>query len=75
MIGIFIFTTTMKIIINSKETETQAQTLQALAEELALPKSGVAVAKNQQMIHREDWGHTALTENDNILIIKAACGG
>lgn len=65
----------MNIIINSKSTETQAQTLQALAEELSLPKSGVAVAKNQQMIHREDWDQTALAENDNILIIKAACGG
>lgn len=65
----------MNIIINSKSTETQAQTLQALAEELSLPKSGVAVAKNQQMIHREDWSQTALAENDNILIIKAACGG
>ncbi|MBR6086598.1 MAG: sulfur carrier protein ThiS [Prevotella sp.] len=65
----------MNIIINSKSTETQAQTLQALAEELSLPKSGVAMAKNQQMIHREDWDQTALAENDNILIIKAACGG
>lgn len=65
----------MKIIINSKETETQSQTLQALAEELSLPASGVAMAKNQQMIHREDWGDTALAENDNVLIIKAACGG
>ncbi len=65
----------MNIIINSKSTETQAQTLQALAEELSLPKSGVAMAKNQQMIHREDWDQTTLAENDNILIIKAACGG
>lgn len=65
----------MKIIINSKETETQSQTLQALAEELSLPASGVAMAKNQQMIHREDWSDTTLAENDNILIIKAACGG
>lgn len=65
----------MNIIINSKSTETQAQTLQALAEELSLPKAGVAMAKNQQMIHREDWDQTALAENDNILIIKAACGG
>lgn len=65
----------MNIIINSKSTETQAQTLQALAEELSLPKSGVAMAKNQQMIHREDWDQTVLAENDNILIIKAACGG
>ncbi len=65
----------MKIIINSKETETQAQTILALTEELSLPLSGVAVAKNQQMIRREDWGATPLAENDNVLIIKAACGG
>ena len=65
----------MKILINSKETETQAADVAALAAELALPKGGVAVAVNNQMVRRDDWADTPLNEGDNILIIKAACGG
>lgn len=65
----------MKILINSKETETQAADVAALAAELALPKGGVAVAVNNQMVRRDDWAGTPLNEGDNILIIKAACGG
>lgn len=65
----------MKILINSKETETQAADVAALAAELALPKGGVAVAVNNQMVRRDDWAATPLNEGDNILIIKAACGG
>lgn len=65
----------MKILVNSKETETQAADVAALAAELALPKAGVAVAVNNQMVRRDDWAATPLNEGDNILIIKAACGG
>lgn len=65
----------MKILINSKETETASPDLASLATELALPKAGVAVAVNNQMVRREEWATTPLNENDSILIIKAACGG
>lgn len=65
----------MKILVNSKETETQAADVAALAAELTLPKAGVAVAVNNQMVRRDDWAATPLNEGDNILIIKAACGG
>lgn len=65
----------MKIFLNSKETETQAADVAALAAELALPKVGVAVAVNSQMVMRDNWAATPLNEGDDVLIIKAACGG
>ena len=65
----------MKIRINNKETDVQAESLLDLAKELSLPESGVAVAVNNRMIPRTDWQQTALKDDDNIVIIKAVCGG
>lgn len=65
----------MNITINNKPTDTQAENLAQLAAELELPQKGVAVAVNNKMIPRTDWEATALVENDNVVIIKAACGG
>lgn len=65
----------MKITINNKEMFTTSSTLLQLAEELALPASGVAMALNNRMIPRADWGDTPLEEGASIVIIKAACGG
>ena len=66
---------TMNIVINNKATETQAQNVQALAEELALPQKGVAIAIANKMVPRGEWESALLNENDNVVIIKAACGG
>lgn len=65
----------MKIRINNKETDVQAESLLDLAKELSLPERGVAVAVNNHMIPRTDWQQTALKDDDNIVIIKAVCGG
>lgn len=65
----------MKIRINNKETDVQAESLLDLAIELSLPERGVAVAVNNRMIPRTDWQQTALKDDDNIVIIKAVCGG
>ncbi len=65
----------MTIQINNKATETQAQNLQALADELALPEKGVAMAVANKMVPRAAWATTLLSENDSVVIIKAACGG
>ena len=65
----------MKIRINNKETDVQAESLLDLAKELSLPEKGVAVAVNNRMIPRTDWQQTALKDDDNIVIIKAVCGG
>lgn len=65
----------MKIKINSKETETNATSLQLLAEEMNLPAVGVAMAIDNKMVPRTEWRNTPIAEGANIVIIKAACGG
>lgn len=65
----------MKITVNNKEVETWATTLLQLTEELALPVAGIAVAINNRMIPRPQWGDCPLKEGASIVIIKAACGG
>lgn len=65
----------MTILINNKSTETQATNLQELANELALPEKGVAMAMANKMVPRSEWGTKVLNENDSVVIIKAACGG
>ena len=65
----------MNIKINNKEMEVKATSLQELATEISLPEKGVAVAVNNRMVTRADWNHTAINDGDNIVVIKAVCGG
>lgn len=65
----------MNIYINNKQTETKALNLAELAAELNLPERGVAMAVGTRMVGRAQWETTTLSEDDNIIIIKAACGG
>lgn len=65
----------MNINVNGKPVETAATNIAELAKELNLPEKGVAMAISMQMIQRQEWETTQLTEGCNVLIIKAACGG
>ena len=65
----------MKVIINNKETETQAKTIRELAQKLDLPATGVAVAISNEMVPRDEWENTLITEGADIVIVKAFCGG
>jgi sulfur carrier protein len=65
----------MKVTINNKETETQAKTIRELAQELDLPATGVAVAISNEMVSRDEWENTLITEGADIVIVKAFCGG
>ncbi|MGN0201473.1 MAG: sulfur carrier protein ThiS [Candidatus Cryptobacteroides sp.] len=65
----------MTIKINGKQTETQSENLGRLAEELALPAQGVAMAISGKMIPRQNWADTPLVEGTDVFIIKAAYGG
>lgn len=65
----------MKVTINNKETETQAKTIRELAQELDLPATGVAVAISNEMVTRDEWENTIITEGADIVIVKAFCGG
>ena len=50
-------------------------TLTQLTAQLELPVQGIAIAVNNKMIPRTEWERFSLHENDNLVIIKAACGG
>lgn len=66
----------MKIKVNNKEIEAASCiNISQLIIQLELPNQSIAVAVNNQMITRDKWDHSSLQENDNVVIIKAACGG
>lgn len=66
----------MKIKVNNKEIEAASCiNISQLITQLELPNQSIAVAVNNQMITRDKWDHSSLQENDNVVIIKAACGG
>lgn len=65
----------MKILINNEQTETMSANVQALANELALPDRGVALAVNNKIVPRATWAEAAINEGDSVTIIKAAFGG
>lgn len=66
----------MKVQVNNKEMELTAQSsIQQLSETMELPQAGVAIAVNNKMVPRAEWHQFVLQENDQIVIIKAACGG
>ena len=65
----------MRLRVNDKEVETGASNLSLFFQEQNLPATGIAIAVNQRMVPRTEWDSYALSEGDNILIIKAVCGG
>ena len=65
----------MKSSVNNKEVETGANYLLQLSQQLELPQAGIAVAVNNHMVPRSEWEHFVLHENDELIIIKAVCGG
>lgn len=65
----------MKLRINNEERTTESCNIQQLAAELQLPERGVALALNNRVVQRTEWAATALSEGDNVTIIKAAFGG
>ena len=65
----------MKIKINNKEVETSAKTVSELAAEQNLPEKGVAIAISNDMVPRTEWNNREIKEGDDIVILKAFCGG
>ena len=65
----------MKIKVNNKEVVTGVSNLLKLSQELELPSTGIAIAVNNRMVPRTEWEHFMLNEYDELVIIKAVCGG
>ena len=49
--------------------------MKELAEQLGLQEKGVAVAVGSKMIPRNEWAECAIADGDNIIVIRASCGG
>lgn len=67
----------MKILLNQKEVtvDSPETTVAKLVELKQLPSFGVAIAVNNKVVRKADWGSTVLHEGDNITLISAVCGG
>ncbi|MBO4730949.1 MAG: sulfur carrier protein ThiS [Bacteroidaceae bacterium] len=65
----------MTLTINNTPYETNAATLAQLAEQHALPASGVAIAVDNKMIPRSEWAAFTLQEKQKITILRAFSGG
>lgn len=65
----------MKLKVNNTGQECRSTTVSGLISELGLPDKGIAVAVNKKMIPRAKWQDDILSEGDEIIVIKAVCGG
>ena len=66
----------MKIIINGETHDVEPGTTVAdLLAHVGAPASGIAVARNEQVVRRADYGSHEVREGDAIEIIKAVAGG
>ncbi len=66
----------MFIKINGVEADFDGHTLLDLARERKLEeKTGLAVAVNEKVIKKDEWGDCKLKQNDSIIIIVPVQGG
>lgn len=66
----------MNIKINNTMAEVpQGTTVADIAAGQKLPEAGVAIAVNNEMVTRACWADRKLAEGDDIVILKAFCGG
>lgn len=65
----------MKILLNGGDLDVKASNLSELVAELSLPDKGIAVAVSKKMVPKSDWERYPLKDGDDIIVIKAVCGG
>ena len=66
----------MKIIVNEEEIEVADITnIEQLLVSLNKPLTGSAIAVNQNVISRSQWGQHLLSEGDQISLFQAIAGG
>lgn len=66
----------MSIRINNNAMEiADGTTLRDIADSRKLPAQGVAMAVNNEMVPREKWAEHVVHDGDDIVILKAFCGG
>ncbi len=66
----------MKASINGEPRELpDGLTVGALLERLGTPPTGIAVARNERVVRRNEYDAHVLADGDRIEIIKAVAGG
>lgn len=65
----------MQIYINGEKREVIGFNLSEILTALGMSRPGIAVAVNDEVVHREDWKQRTLKEKDSVLIITATQGG
>lgn len=65
----------MKLFINGREKDIECNRVSELIGKLGLDKDTVALELNKNIVHRQDFGSTALKNNDRVEIVKVVGGG
>ncbi|WP_458701336.1 sulfur carrier protein ThiS [Sulfurospirillum sp. 1307] len=65
----------MKIIVNGKEKETNAQTVKELLNELSIKDKVMASAVNMEVIKKEQWDTWKLKDGDKVEFLEFVGGG
>ena len=65
----------MNLIINGESRDVPAETLSGLVQHLAMKPDRVAIELNRQIVPRELWPQTPLTEGDRLEIVQFVGGG
>lgn len=66
----------MIVKLNGKEINTKEKiTLEKLLEELEIKPDGIAIAIDSEVIPKQKWKDTTLTEEIDIMLIRAVSGG
>lgn len=66
----------MKVIVNGEERDVpDTLTIERLLDDVGVPRSGIAVARNEHVVPRAQYASHALAEGDRIEIIRAVAGG
>ncbi len=66
----------MKIMLNGKSHEVgEGTTLGAFLDNLGIAPQGVAVAINYEVVPKDAWNDTVLTDGVELMLITAVSGG
>lgn len=66
----------MKIQINQKPVEmADGATVADAAAVVGLNGKGAAIAVNKKIVPKDSWAENTLHEGDDVIVIKAFCGG
>ncbi len=65
----------MKLTINGQDREVSATTVWGLLEELGLHPQGTVVERNREIVDREAFRDTPLSEGDVLELVRLVGGG